>query len=640
MKKVLLFGLALGMAFGAYSQKAVQFTQESMKSHSMRMDITSTNQNVEFQPNAVNLPTGKSVQFDRYELGMSGNVYSVLTSNQRCMAYDEASGAYLGTFRADPATYAGAEGTGTIMAHTSTDGSTWNHMINVNPETAVHALRYPSGVLYNPAGSSNVEDLYAVQAGPSHTAGTWDFTFFGAGQLNDANHTDYYYTWEDANDWARSSMTVVPNAVYNFGQDYEDMDGFGYHQTMKQYVGTTDDAASGFNWEYNAVTPDWKDDPEGGYSMALYTNWSAWSRDGSIGYTWMIGVTNDNYSEGAHHQPVVYYTEDGGDSWDEIEILLEDNASLVEYLPVTEDGGTVRPTFLTGDRTYPGVVDANGNLHLVSNVFGASKADVADPESGYWIVGDCQGGHIFDFVIDANGVQDVIFVDSIMTKETAANAFGDVDWDHRLQVSKSLDEKTIFVVWADDPDSDDQTVKNPDLYTWGYSTEYGTTAGPTNATGDDLYAGFYFYHYVSELTPNQGGFFNIPISTSISPAEFGANDPLAPVTHTFLSGIGYDESDFVGVDDNLVAQEGNISVSQNQPNPFNGTTSIEVSSNTVAPVMVEISNIMGQTIRSFSAGTVNGTKTIEITSDQLEAGIYFYTVRVANESITKKMIVK
>ncbi|OYT17410.1 MAG: hypothetical protein B7C24_02925, partial [Bacteroidetes bacterium 4572_77] len=96
----------------------------------------------------------------------------------------------------------------------------------------------------------------------------------------------------------------------------------------------------------------------------------------------------------------------------------------------------------------------------------------------------------------------------------------------------------------------------------------------------------------------------------------------------------------VGIGDDLVAQEGSISVSQNIPNPFTGTTTIEVSTETAATVLVEVSNIMGQSIYTINAGTVNGTSKIDLPANNLEAGIYFYTVRVGNESITKKMMVE
>ncbi len=182
---------------------------------------------------------------------------------------------------------------------------------------------------------------------------------------------------------------------------------------------------------------------------------------------------------------------------------------------------------------------------MFSNVYGSSEGDVLNPNNGYWTEGDVAGGHIFDFVIDMNGIQDVIFVDELMTVETADNAFGDVGWDHRLQASKSIDEKVVFAVWTDDPDSDDGTVKNPDIYGWGYNVETDVHTNTIDFTSNTIYAGFYFFPFVAELTPLVDGYYKIPVSTTLTPLEYAANDPLAPVTHSYLNGIEFD-ADFFG----------------------------------------------------------------------------------------------
>ncbi len=644
MKKLLLFGLALGLAFGGYAQKTYRSSKEFTKNNTeRRADASFEKQTNPFQPKAVDLKSGNAVMVDRYTMGKSGNAYGVITPYQRAMFYDPASGAIAGSFRSNPADH-GTSSSGSMVTFISPDfGPTFNFQVLVDPDGATYGLRYPSGVIYNPDGNTNVEELFTVGAGPSHTGGTWNRTYHAVAQMNNTNKTVSYYDWEGENDWARSNMTVVPNAVFNFGQDYQNIGDLGVNQTMKQYVGTTDDPANGFTWEYNAVTPDWLIDAADGHSVALYTTWAAFSKDGSIGYMWLVGVSNDSYDYGVY-QPQIFVTEDGGSSWDEVELNLEDHPTLVEFLPPWEDGngnpGTVRPSFLTGDRTSPGVVDYMGRLHLFSNVYGSSTGDALSADEGNWIIGDVAGGHIFDFVIDPTGVQDVIFVDSIMTEETAATAFGDMGWDHRLQVSKSVDEKVIFAVWADDLGAESGTVLNPDIKAWGYSAETGIHTDAVNFTETDLYAGFYFYHYVAEFTPDQNGFYNIPISTSITPGEFGAQDPLSPITNTFVSGIGFSADLFIGVEDGPVAQNGNITVAQNQPNPFTGTTIIQISSKTIAPVSVEVANMLGQVVYTQNAGTINGTMNVELNASQLEAGVYFYTVRVGADSVTKKMIVE
>ncbi|MCK5777097.1 MAG: T9SS type A sorting domain-containing protein [Bacteroidales bacterium] len=56
--------------------------------------------------------------------------------------------------------------------------------------------------------------------------------------------------------------------------------------------------------------------------------------------------------------------------------------------------------------------------------------------------------------------------------------------------------------------------------------------------------------------------------------------------------------------------------------------------------MIEVSNIVGQTIYTSHEGSVNGSKEITLNANNMEAGVYFYTVTVGNNKMTKKMIVK
>jgi hypothetical protein len=55
---------------------------------------------------------------------------------------------------------------------------------------------------------------------------------------------------------------------------------------------------------------------------------------------------------------------------------------------------------------------------------------------------------------------------------------------------------------------------------------------------------------------------------------------------------------------------------------------------------VEVANMLGQVVYTQNAGTINGTMNVELNASQLEAGVYFYTVRVGADSVTKKMIVE
>jgi hypothetical protein len=83
------------------------------------------------------------------------------------------------------------------------------------------------------------------------------------------------------------------------------------------------------------------------------------------------------------------------------------------------------------------------------------------------------------------------------------------------------------------------------------------------------------------------------------------------------------------------------SVSQNYPNPFNGTTTITVNLENSANLSMVVSNMLGQTVQTFERGNVPaGTYFFSVSGTNLEQGVYFYTVKANENTVTKKMIVR
>ena len=96
---------------------------------------------------------------------------------------------------------------------------------------------------------------------------------------------------------------------------------------------------------------------------------------------------------------------------------------------------------------------------------------------------------------------------------------------------------------------------------------------------------------------------------------------------------------FIGVNDNK-GTSSNV-VSQNSPNPFHGRTTIDVTMPKPSLLSIDIYNLTGQKIMTLNKGMVNsGTHQLVVDGNQLNSGIYFYTVRINNESFTHKMIVE
>lgn len=81
-------------------------------------------------------------------------------------------------------------------------------------------------------------------------------------------------------------------------------------------------------------------------------------------------------------------------------------------------------------------------------------------------------------------------------------------------------------------------------------------------------------------------------------------------------------------------------VSQNYPNPFSGTTVVKVDLVGQADLSLKMSNLVGQEVLYITKGEVNeGMHLFNINADGMASGIYFYTVKANNSTITHKMII-
>jgi len=89
--------------------------------------------------------------------------------------------------------------------------------------------------------------------------------------------------------------------------------------------------------------------------------------------------------------------------------------------------------------------------------------------------------------------------------------------------------------------------------------------------------------------------------------------------------------------DNLLDE---LAVYQNSPNPFNDETTIRFSIPNSDVVSLDIYSMEGKLVYNTAREFDKGLNTIKISSSQLQgAGVFYYTVKVAGNSITKKMIV-
>ncbi len=582
---------------------------------------------------------------ERIFVGTCDGYRSVRREETHVISYNTELDAISITFSLDPATYEEADDRGVTGMFYSTDkGQTWEGPVVVSDHTADNLIDvYMSGIIYNPIGNTNITDAYGVSQGTNET---WKDYMFGSNKLSGDEYFGYYFEETDPD--------CSSNGYLNqFGlNQYDDK-----VRAMNVYKKNPDDGPEElglepitatfnngeFSWEFEDVEDmDLLEQDDG--TLMWRGQWVgndvcaeiAWSKDGETGYMWVIGVSNDWESD---YQPVMVATTDAGDSWDvvEIDFFSDDAQDFFEpYLYEIHTGMMIPSCYESA-----GTVDANGDLQLFLLARSAATDAINYPDSIGWVYGG-DYGHIFNVEISTEGIQEIMWVDSIDTQNInldPPNYAGNVAWQHRISAAKSPDEKQIFVTWIDSRGEmeDDKNIE-PDIFGWSKNIVTNDYTESVCLTEGTIYEGYYYFTYGADIAyANDAGGYTIPYLQAVSPEEFSTNSSSDPLTISYVTGIEF--SNLVGINE-INGTIAGISVTQNQPNPFHGTTTITVKTEASASVMVEVSNIMGQTIYTINAGIINGTQEIVLPAENLEAGIYFYTVRIGNESISKKMIVE
>jgi hypothetical protein len=94
-------------------------------------------------------------------------------------------------------------------------------------------------------------------------------------------------------------------------------------------------------------------------------------------------------------------------------------------------------------------------------------------------------------------------------------------------------------------------------------------------------------------------------------------------------------------DINVAEEEASFFVGQNVPNPVNGNSVISYAINATSEVNFEIVDMTGKVIISDNLGTrAAGDYQIHLDGSKFAPGIYFYSIIVNGERVTKRMVIK
>ncbi len=527
---------------------------------------------------------------------------------------------------------------------------------NAGGEYFLDAARYPQHGLYNPPGNTDPNEAYVAFLCPTtgtSNGTTWGGYCWGRSKVGDPSDTTYNFVQSPGG----NTYYYVPDgfSLNNLGEmwvtdiniDWTSGSGVYLNELMVPH-GIWDEEEDDFVVEFLTFELETVDASPPANTAVEF------SPDGQIGYIAALADIGEvEISEGQSYYPVLFRTEDGGETWsDPIPVALAGDDGIEAVLNYLSDE-EIAELFLeplpdrdeipfTTAFDMDLSVDAWGNPHIavVVGVTGGDPYSILtgiSPSSGYAFT-SC-----FLLSSDDQGNEGSWTGIQMGRPVSFRGAFGELEEDNRIQISRDQEGYKMFVAWIDTDTTVSLDNNAPDIWARGYdlishqlTPDPNGDDKPTNVTfGSEATFSAYYFGMGNEVLHDGDGTFIVPFSYQ----NMTPTDPIQPVQFKYIQDFSFDM--IVGVDENPLAEQEYISVSQSSPNPANAVARFNVSLNEPSTVEVKVTNMMGQIVRVLPPKAMQaGSNAVAIPVADLAPGIYFYSVEAGSASITKKMIVK
>jgi hypothetical protein len=644
MKKILLFTLAIGFAVSVSAQVTKQlahYNGTTVKFAPVSKSEIPANQPPiikSFQKNHSNAKTSNVIT--DITLGTSANALGFAYTGRTYLWADDNIGAVTFSHRADV-----APGSGFLQYDLSIDnGATWT--TNLGPVytpdgTTTYNARYPQGAIYNPSGNTVAGDAYFTYMAPTLEGSnmSWGGMAYGAHKLDGTSAATqntlstaagYYYAIPNA-----FHVCQTGEAWYADWNDSLDATGYAYSHNDEFLLqkGIWNTGTLQYDYTPSTVTIPMTGSPAQPLQKYAADQRIAFAPDGQTGYIAIIGHNDYTFMPDSVYYPILYKTTDGGANWTgPINVDLTNIMTLHDALYPGNDTMFLISTGFELDLA----VDGLGNPYMAMNACVAV---------GNWSVPSVAANyHVMAAVYSTDGgtTWDARVIDNLQTFRGTfgAGTTTEISSDNRPQIATNMDGTAMFVTWLD---TDTLTFGSadgnyyPDLHARGFwtadhvvqpalTTSSNVTAG--SAADGAAYMGSASY-YVFDLG---AGTFEVPMAYQ----QMDPTNLTTAVVYHYIKGATIYLPP-VGIAEN----SSNTSVSQNYPNPFSGTSVVTVNLNKSADLSMSITNLVGQKVYETSKGTVNaGTYNLTIDGSKLTSGLYYYTVKAGDYTVTNKLVVE
>ena len=624
MKRILLFTLVLSFAISTIAQR-VAAPQNLRDQAAPKVKATAETMNFDHKVLPANtnasklLPTEALMGATRYDLQSNSSMQN------RIYKFDDGTiaGVYTLGF-ADPG-FSTDRGTG----YNYYDGTSWGP----TPTAKVEPTRtgWPA---YAPLGEngeifvSHIGTTVGLQIGQRADKGTGDWQFSTFAGPPEVAELLWPRMTTGGVDHSVIHMLPITAPVANGGAVYEGVDG------AMVYSRSSDGGAT---WDIsNALL----DDINADYYLF------------GSGDTYEIQAQGDNVAflfGDSFTDLCLMKSTDGGDNWDKT-VIWE-----CPYPLWDPNNMFVTDTFYCSDGAHALAFGPDGKVHVA---FGINRAQSDGAGTfwfplvdglGYWNedrptfsntmdalnpYGDAGSELVEDYSLvgwaqdlDNNGVWDIL--GEVGTYYMGTSSMPSITVD---------DQNQVFIVYASITETYNNGVQDY-RHLWARaSTNGGDWWGPfVDLTGDIVHIFDECVFPSLSSTSDDYLYLNYQLDSEPGLAVRGDLDPYGDNKINFMK---VPKADLLsGVKERSAIN--NLEVTQNQPNPFNGTSTVSVNVHHASNLSLEVSNMMGQIVYSYDAGQVNpGMTTLTIDGSKLSKGVYFYTVRAGEAAVTRKMIVE